>query len=135
MSGYDEAKMGSEFNRWVKKNGWDLPSTPYEHKITKLKSLPFSRLEEHQIYYLGKCKTSAYSYKISDASPGLKPFDGFVFSDNPISLFTIMFYKKRTPRIIYCIDRDDLLCYIETSDRKSLTEDKAKELAIKIINL
>lgn len=114
----------------------------YELKICKNNSLPFNVVKQHQIEGLLNAKLGLY-HKISD-SPIFagsmtrfthpKPFD-CVYLKDIIGYVVILFYKPRKPKVTYIIDIYSFLDEERRSDRKSLTEDRAKEIADKIIIL
>ena len=108
------------FTKWLK-DRWQGTGA-FELKICKKKSLPFSTVQEHQINALKQVKDSIFAYKISDFSPGLKPFDCFSFAMEGAFL-VVMFYVPRQPKGFYLIDIDDFIKLKETTKRKSFTED------------
>lgn len=124
--------MQSLFTKFIRKK--HKQTAVWELKITKTKSLPFSRIEPHQITSLKKAKHACIYHKISDQSAGFKPFDAFQICHSPAFL-VILFYKQRQPKITYWIDIDDLLHLIKSSKRKSITEEQAKQLATYIYEI
>lgn len=129
---FTERDMQSLWTKWLKKNKWDHCAA-FELKITKRKNLNFNRVAEHQAYYLNKGENGGFAYKISDMSPGLKPFDCLHFEG--LGYIVIMFYEPRKKKVAYAISIKEWGWYIQQSARKSITEDKAKELAYKVIHL
>jgi len=116
-------------------------SEVYELKISKGNSLPFNAVKEHQIKGLLEAEKGLF-HKISD-SPIFhgnrmrftkpKPFDClFIFA---ISYVAILFYKPRKPKNIYLIKIKTFITEKENSNRKSLTELRAKKIADKIITI
>ena len=110
--------------KWLKVN--ETKSTAYELKITKGNTLPFSRIEEHQITSLYKAKYRILVHKISDMSAGMKPFDCFTLVKAKAYL-VIMFYKPRAKKVCYAIDIDDLIDLTLIDKKKSITLDDAKK--------
>lgn len=115
-----EADFQSKFTKWAKINSTE--SAAYELKICKTKSLPFSRIEEHQLLALERAKDGTIVHKISDMAMGFKPFDCMVLH-KAAGYLAIMFYVPRERQSFYLIDIETLLDIIKTSKRKSLTED------------
>lgn len=93
----------------------------FELKIEKSKSFNFSKVADHQIYYLQKAKGGMY-YKIQDTMFGLKPFDAF-WMTTPMSFIVICFYKPRKYKDFYFIDVDDYVALKGETKRKSVTKD------------
>ena len=136
-----ESNLQSSFTKYMKQHANEhfKSSVCYELKITKTGSLPFSRIEPHQITALMDSKFDVLCHKISDMSLGFKPFDGFI-AINASAYIGICFYKPRASKIVYMIDIVDMKNEIEESRmskqaRKSLTEKRAKELATLVIDL
>jgi len=125
-----EKDMQTLFTKWLKKNG---ETGAYELKICKGKSLPFNKVQEHQVDALLKSRNGRYAYKISDMSMGLKPFDCFCFN-NSNAFVVIMFYVPRKPKTAYIIDIDMFLHAQIAYERKSITEDICRDIgeAIKL---
>ena len=119
-----EKDFQTTFNKWVKYN--IKYSSAFELKLTKTPSLPFSSVVEHQVNALLLSKHKRIVYKIPDDSMGQKPFDSFVLANVP-SYIVVMFYK-RGQKIFYLIDIDVWIHEEETSERKSLTEARAREI-------
>ena len=117
-------------------------SEAYELKICKSKSLLFNAVKKHQIEGLINATNGLY-HKISD-SPIFagsktrftrpKPFD-CLYLTSATGYVVILFYKPRKPKVTYIIDIYSFLNEKRRSDRKSLTEDRAKVIAYKIIIL
>ena len=117
-------------------------SEAYELKICKGKALPFDAVKKHQIEGLIDATNGLY-HKISD-SPIFagnmtrftkpKPFD-CLYLISALGNVVILFYKPRKPKLTYVIDIYEFLSEKKRSKRKSLTEDRAKAIAHKIITL
>ena len=123
-----EKDLQSKFTRWLKTN--KKPGA-YELKLCKTKSMPFSAVKEHQINALFKAQTEGIAYKISDFSPGYKPFDCF-FLYAP-AFVVIGFWQPRKLRV-YMINVSEFIQMKAYSSRRSLTEEMAKGHG-RIINL
>ena len=119
-----ERDYQTKFTHWIKYN---LNSSgAFELKITKKNSIAFSRLEAHQKRALLNAKHSQLCFKPPDLGYQnpcdvlcIKNGSGFVY---------VMFYVKRGVKHFYQIDIDDWCKEEETSTRKSLTEERAKEI-------
>lgn len=111
---------------WLQKNVW--ASFPWEVKHSRGKdSITFSSVEDHQIKYLHNARMSNCVGKISDDSRGQKQFDGYAFHKS--EAYLIFVYPE-----FWCFM--DILVYENeerTSTRRSITSDRAKEIAYKII--
>jgi len=119
-----EKDFQTRFTRWAKHN--TKTSTAFELKLEKGTSMPFSAVMDHQITALRVAKHGVMSYKIPDVGYDQKPFDCFVLVNIP-SYVVIMFYKQNQKEF-FMIDVDDFIKEKETSKRKSLTEDRAREI-------
>ena len=124
-----ESDFQTLFTKWAKKNA--KRSTAYELKICKEKSLPYTRIEEHQVAALYKAKHDTLFHKISDMSLGYKPFDCFALSGAD-AYVVIMFYRPGHRRYCYAIDIDEWIEYQVESPRKSITEAEAKRIGTTI---
>ncbi len=97
-------------------------------KLTKGKSLPFDAVQPHQVTALFNAKNGKLVYKISDESYGQKPFDSFMLVGTP-AWVVIMFYA-RGQKTFYMIDIDMWMNEEKMSERKSITEARAKEIGM-----
>jgi hypothetical protein len=119
-----ESDMQTRFSRWLRKN---VEFTiAYELKISHTNRLAFDRLLEHQRLALLQAKRGTLCYKIPDAGPARKPFDGFCINKCP-AVVGVMYYSKGETTV-YLIDIDD---YIEESKgkSKSLPRERAEKIA------
>lgn len=114
------------FTRWLH---YRYPGVgAFELKICKGTSLPFSAVQPHQVDALLAVKNTGLEYKIPDDTRGTKPFDCFRLKGN--AEVVILFYTRGTEHF-YRIDVDTWVHEVATSARKSLTEDRAKEIGIR----
>lgn len=119
-----EKNFQSRFSKWLK---YRYQGTAcFELKITKTSSIPFNDVKEHQLNALLNAKHNHIEFKIPDDSIGQKPFDCFRLEKVP-SYVVIQYYRHGQDEFIM-IDIDDFIKEIEISPRKSLTEDRAKEI-------
>lgn len=112
-----EAKFQTKFNEWLKDH--DFPTAAFELKFTKTDSLPFSRVEEHQINALTAAKHRQLIYKIPDDTRSYRPFDSFCLNNCPA------FVVIRYPQGFVGIDIDDFKKETAVSPRRSLTYSRA----------
>lgn len=140
-----EKNFQSLFKAWL---GANMPvvTTVYELKIEKGTCIPFDRVYDHQIIGLRQAKYAGLYHKIADTTMPFggrmirprfskpKPFDCFVITKAE-AYVVILFYVPRGDKRVYFIDIDKWIEEKATSSRKSLTQERAKEIAsfIKII--
>jgi len=108
----------------------------YELKICKSNAMPFDQVKEHQVEALLQAKHGNLYHKISD-SPIFaghktrftkpKPFDCLNIYKAE-AYVVICYYKLRQKKEFLFIDIDDFVKEKEISSRKSLTEERAKQL-------
>jgi hypothetical protein len=116
----------------------DKENACYELKICKGQSLPFDRVAEHQVDSLSEAKNNGIFHKIADmpwikgrkAYTYKKPFDCFFIKAN--AYIVILFYKPKRMKMIYYIDIDVWKNEMTSSVRRSLTEQRAREISNKI---
>jgi penicillin-binding protein-related factor A (putative recombinase) len=119
---------------WLK-NNQDKGAFPnhfafvFEVKVAKDKDpIPFSNIQPHQIRALEIAKHDTFVWKFSDLSRLGTPADG-VFVRKMAGLF-IFYWERKGNKIFYFVDVDVFINEKETSKRKSLTEARAKEIAM-----
>lgn len=114
------------FSHWLKVYGRD--TAVYELKICKEKSLPFDRLEEHQLQALCMAKHAQVVFKLPDCG-FQNPFDlaHWKFVKSYIGIF---WYIHRGQKDFTLIDIDAWIVEKEKSDRKSITFERACEIGI-----
>lgn len=130
-----ERQMQTFFGKFVQNNS-PSQSEVYELKIAKGTSLPFDSVQTHQKVALLQAEQSHLFHKITD-QPWLpdrpysftakKPFDCFVLVKVQ-SYVVLWFYKPRQPKIFIKIRIKDWIDEQNTSSRKSITEQRAKEI-------
>lgn len=126
---YLEKNFQSDFNRWAK-NIWGMTGA-FELKVSEGNSLPFSAVKDHQVAALQMAAGKGIVYKIGDDSLGQKPFDCFVLAGVQAWIVVMFHSKKRGQKEFFMIPVDIWVKEIETSDRKSLTEERAREIGIR----
>lgn len=118
-----EAHFGNKFRAWLRSQK-DFPSSAFELKQTTIDYIPFSDVQEHQVYALLASKTrEGILYKAPDDSRGVKPFDFFYLHKS--CAFVVIKYPKSAE----VIDIDVFLMEKERSTRKSLTSKRAQEIS------
>lgn len=124
------------FKQWLAAN-MPKQTTVYELKIEKGKSIAFDRVYDHQVAGLRMAKYAGLYHKIADTTMSFggvqkfnkpKPFDCFVITKAE-AYVVVLFYVPRQDKKVYFIDVDDWIKEKETSTRKSLTEERAREIS------
>ena len=100
-------------------------SGAYELKSTRERSLPFAALATHQRHALRQAKQGVLVYKIPD-SGFQNPFDCFTLAQVPA--FVVVFFYTHGKKEFVMIDIDAWIAEDESSTRRSLTEERAKEI-------
>lgn len=122
-----EAAFSTRFGRWA--NHHLRPPAYWETKHTLGKDyLPFTAVKKHQrAWALAAIGPNGKSYKISDQGAGHKPGDGILFGmmDAWIAI--------QYPGCFVVIDIEKFLEEEKKSDRKSLTEKRAKQIAAYVV--
>lgn len=124
-----EANFGQTFRHWLKANPMAFTaSAAFELKQTQTDSISFSDVQEHQLDALCAA-TYGMLYKIPDDSMGVKPFD-MVYLNNAPGYVVI-----RYPNAFHIISVHRFIAEKAMSKRKSLTEAKAREIALTSVDL
>lgn len=118
-----EAEFGSLFRHWLRSQKQWEGSAAFELKQTREHSIPFSDVQDHQIAALEASQATGLLYKIPDDSRGVKPFD-MVFLQ-----FARAYVVIRYPKFFCLISVGTFTAERDRSDRKSLIESKAREIA------
>lgn len=136
-----EKNLQSIFGAWVRENP-PVVTTVWELKLEKGKSIAFDRVAPHQIEGLSNAKNTGLYHKISDTPVSWmkntpmrfgkpKPFDcAFIVAKQ--AYVVVVFYKPRKKKEAMFIDVEDWVEECLISDRKSLTEARAREISSKI---
>jgi hypothetical protein len=118
-----EATFQSKFNRWVE-NKWH-GTAAFELKLTTGQSIPFNAVAEHQMLALLLAKTGRLVYKIPDLGVQ-NPFDSVCLEG--ISAYVVVQFWKAGEKKFYMVDAEVWKQEWLLSERKSLTEERAKEI-------
>lgn len=125
-----EAEFQTLFRHWLRAN--PMMTAAFELKQTRTDSLPFSDVQEHQIFALesvAEKKGKGLLYKIPDDSRGIKPFDMVYL--RAARAFVVIRY----PKCFCIIDVDAFTKEKRESDRKSLTSERARSIAQYTVDL
>lgn len=116
-----EAAFTTKFNHWARKNV-RAPAV-FEIKQTSA-ALPFARVEPHQRRALmAALSAEPFAYKIPDTGPAHRPFDTVLFGY--MDAYVVVSFGKE----FYGIGVELFLEEEKRSKRKSLTEERAREIA------
>lgn len=117
-----EASFHGKFRHFI---SFEFPddSAAFEVKQTTTDSLPFSAVKEHQELSLEAAKHGSLTFKPSDEARGFKPCDFLHLAG--VQAYIVIKY----PKGFVLIDIDKWIEERKTSTRKSLTWDRAKEIA------
>lgn len=119
-----EADFGIELRKWLKENPF-LSSCTFEIKHTRgRESLPFSEIKNEQIAYANKVRSSEGVLIRVHGTNGEPDYNYYRRSPAYIVV--------RYPKKFYIIPIENLLHEKETSGAKSLTQDRANEIALHI---
>lgn len=123
-----EAEFGTLFRHWLKTQRFT--SAAFELKQTTGTSLPFSDVPDHQLDALQAATTDhGILYKAPDDSRGVKPFDFFYLRNEPAYIVI------RYPNSFHIISVGTFLFEKERSKRKSLTQERASDIAIVSVDI
>jgi len=132
-----ERNFQTFFSDWIKRNVPQF-TTVFELKLAKGGSLPFKSVKEHQVDALVSATSFGVYHKIHDLPvfagskthwANKKPFDCF-YIKTPESYVVIWFYHSREKKEMIWIRIEDWLKEARESDRKSLTEERARQIGI-----
>ena len=136
-----EANMQAFFGKHLLKNPPEQ-SRVYELKFTASKSIRFDTLKKHQREAMKQAETGGLYHRITD-QPWIKdrpwtftlkkPFDCFFVKCRAYVI--VWFYKPRKPKVFYAIRINDFLKMEDSTDRKSFTEEMAKEYCSDILTI
>lgn len=121
-----EAKFTTIFAKYLEKSrmiGF------FELKQTSAKSLPYSSIEEHQYEGLRAAQNNGFRWKLSDADPRTKPFD--YIATMPLYSYIVVKWKD----VATIIKFDDFVAEKNKKERKSITQKRAMEIAVKVIHM
>lgn len=117
-----EQEFTTKFQKWLKYK-WIGGNGYFELKVSRTTSLPFSDVKDHQILNL---QSKRIIYKMSDALRWGTLFDVILCEGK--GYVVIQYYRPRNKEF-FIIPIDVFIKEKETSQRKSLLEDRARELS------
>lgn len=123
-----EAAFQVKFNRWLKyvylKQFEGPTASVFELKHDRGRGyIPYSEVQEHQLVALSAARTEGIAYKIPDDSRSYKPFDCIALAK--VNAYVVPCYGNR----FYLIDVSRWVDEDRDSERRSCTEERAKEIA------
>lgn len=121
---FQEKDFQTIFNKWCKH--FINSTAVFELKITRGGSLSFDSVKDHQSSALYAAVKNKVVWKIPDAGYQ-NPFDSFVIT-GASAFVVIMFHAKHDN--FYIIPIEKWLHEADNSSRKSITEEKAKEIGV-----
>jgi len=123
-----EQQFQTEFNKWVK-NCFPFTAA-YELKAAEANSIPFSAVADHQERALDVANNGPrpFVYKISDFDRMQKPFDCFSLFGVPAYVVIIFNWNQGNRKDFVMIEIDDWLEEAESSERKSITSERADQI-------
>lgn len=120
-----ERNFQTTFSHWLKSA--HKHTGVFELKVAKNESLPFSAVAPHQLQALENVRYGTFAWKIPDCG-FQNPFDCFCLTRQPA--WVVVKYEK-----FFClISIDVFLLEMERSKRKSLTAQRACEIASEVIH-
>lgn len=128
MTKHEAIFLTTTWGPWVRVNYHKLLAAPYEAKSSrKGKTIPFSYFIQHQTDCLLKCTTDkGHWYKISDSSPGSKPFDGVFYRNSPA--YYVLSYPRNN---FYIVSIHNIIAeFKRQGTRGSITESRARDISI-----
>lgn len=126
-----ERDFQTMFTRYIRENPPE-ETCAFELKIVKKGAMPFNAVAEHQVEALIRARCDKGSYhKLSDMSREKKPYDCFYIRDAR-AYVVIWWYKPRQPKEMIWVPVEKFIGEMQSCKRKSLTEERAKEIGIVI---
>jgi hypothetical protein len=135
-----EKDIQTKWSAWAR-DGW-ATAAAFELKICKGPSLPFSAVAAHQIAALQKVKRDGLFYKLQDTPVSWggpsrftrpAPFDCFVLAGD--AFVVVCWYVPRKRKTCYMIDVDHFVAMRDGADRKSMTEEMARQACFRTVDL
>lgn len=123
-----ESSFGILFRHWVFAHAQQLISSTFEIKQTSIDSIPFSCVEDHQVDFSTAIRWGDKGALIRNESGSVGAPDYSFYKNAPA--FIVIKY----PTFFVLIDIDTFLLEKKRSKRKSLTSERAKEIAWKTVD-
>jgi len=122
---YQEKDFQTDFNKWCKSIFYK--TAVFELKVTPTNSIPFDAVKEHQANALYAAQHGNIVMKIPDCGYQ-NPFDSFMMVMVPAYVVIMFRSKERGQKEFIMINIKYFLEEKQKSERKSLTEARAKEI-------
>lgn len=117
-----------KFTKYIRESGYDK-SAAFEMKFkVEGSALPYSSFMPQQLPSLLKAKEACVFKKLSDADRSLKPFDSLQICNAEAWVIACWWHIGKGTWV-YWIDIHDFLTEQSRSSRKSLTEERASQIA------
>jgi hypothetical protein len=135
---FNEKKLTALFSKYFRTHPNDLlfgRSFVVEFKLVHGKTLNLTRhMQPQQVPCLARARHNGLYHKISDVSPGLKPFDASFWKDND-AYVAVLFVsdKERSRSPLYFIDINTVLFFKLFNNK--IKESDADALCVHKINL
>ena len=129
-----ESEFQTRLNRWSKHFWKTLPRDEFgsalvECKVSKTKSLAYSAVSDKQVRNLTLANEGFFNHTFSDFDRMGTPAD-CVFLHESNAFVAIQFWRPRNKEF-FLIPIQEWITEVETSDRKSLTECRARDIGHK----
>lgn len=120
-----ESEFATAASKWLKYY-WDPVKNPayFEYKVTHKGALAFNAVSEKQYFNL---QLKKFYYKFSDYDRLGTPFDSVFFSG--CGYVVVQYYRPRNKEF-FIIPIDIFIQERDSSKRKSLTEERAREIGM-----
>lgn len=122
-----EADFGKLFRHWVRANPLKI-TCHFELKQTQGDSLPFTSLEDHQVAYNEAIRDSPKGVLMRNVGMNGEPDYTYTYRD---PVFVVVKY----PACFCIISLGNFVAEKSTSKRKSLTVERAREIAQQVVEL
>jgi hypothetical protein len=127
---YQESDFQTEFNKWLRHNNPAPLTSVFELKVTEGDTLPWSRVEDHQIDGLLAARDGVFVWKIPDIDMVKKPFDCMKIT-GAFAFIVVMFHAKdRGQKEFVMLEVGEFLRLREKglkNGQKSLTQEMSEE--------
>lgn len=118
-----EKDFQAKFGPWFVEHG---KTACYELKISHGNTVAFSKFEDQQLPSLWLAYTTGKNVKMTDASIGLKPFDGFM-AKKCLAFIGVMFNVPTNQKEFYLIHIKDVV-QLKKAGAKSITKKDCEKL-------
>lgn len=125
-----EAEFQTRLNKWMKYHIEALGLNAFwlEAKVSRTNSIPFSAVKDHQERSLKQAEEGYMYHKFSDAMRMGTPCDA-IYTYKVGGIIALQYWKPQE-KTFYLIPYKAWVKEKESSNRKSLTEERAREIGI-----